>query len=61
MMTASKSIDLGIPAKAVGGGSPLAGKDGHGRPCLYTVMGQDSNDAERLLIGENDFKLQPGD
>ena len=32
--------ELGVPVQAVSGVSLLAGKDGHGQPCLYAVMGE---------------------
>lgn len=43
-------IDLGIPVHAPVGGGPWAGKDRAGRPCLYAVMGHESNLAELIVL-----------
>lgn len=42
--------ELGVPVKAVVGGGPWAGKDGKGVPCLYAVMGHESNPADLIIL-----------
>ncbi len=42
--------DYGIPVRAAVGGGPWAGKDGQGRPCLYCVMGHESNGADIIVL-----------
>jgi hypothetical protein len=41
--------DIGIPVQGVIATAPFAGEDGAGRPCLYTVMGQESGAGLFLL------------
>jgi hypothetical protein len=50
MNTIDAFQDYGIPVKAVVGGGPWAGRDGKGRPCLYAVMGHESNPADLIIL-----------
>jgi hypothetical protein len=42
--------DLGIPVRSVVGGGPWAGKDRSGQPCLYAVMGYESNRGDLIIL-----------
>lgn len=46
----SRFRDWGVPVRAPVGGGPFVGRDGDGRTCLYTVMGQESNKADMFVL-----------
>ena len=56
--------DLGIPVRSVVGGGPWAGKDRSGQPCLYAVMGYESNRGDLIILQidiESGKSLKGGD